>query len=168
MSRPSVVDVNESPQHLLLSGLGPVPAGGPGRRVGDAERAACCETLSDHFAAGRLRADELELRLDAAVRAVTEADLRRLVADLPVARPEPTPPLAAAPTTGWSAVTVLALMVFAVCALVAGGLLLVLGAVNPLLFAGACLGGSAAFVGGVSGAVLWHRARRRWEPTPTR
>lgn len=162
--------MNESPQHLLLADLGPALAGGPGRRVGDAERAACCNDLSDHFAAGRLRADELELRLDAAVRAVTEVDLRRLVADLPVTTPPPTPapPPAAVAAASWSAVTVLALVVFAVCALVAGGLLLVLGAVNPLLFVGACLGGSAAFVGGVSGTVLWNRARRRWEPTAPR
>lgn len=166
--------MNESPQHLLLADLGPAPTGGPGRRVGDAERAACCNDLSDHFAAGRLRADELELRLDAAVRAVTEMDLRRLVADLPVTTPPPPPPPALPPppaavaAAGWSAVTVLALVVFAVCALTAGGLLLVLGAVNPLLFVGACLGGSAAFVGGVSGTVLWNRAHRRWEPTAPR
>ncbi len=159
----------------MLSDLRTPLGAAPGRRVGDAERAACCETLSDHFAAGRLRADELELRLDAAVRAVTEVDLRRLVADLPAARPSTSPSTSPPPAvagTGWSAVTAVAVVVFAVCALVAGGLLLVLGAVNPLLFVGACLGGGAAFAGGVSGTVLLQQGRRRLDPTgpprPTR
>lgn len=152
--------MNEFSQHLQPSALGPALVGGPGRRVGDAERAACCETLSEHFAAGRLRADELDLRLDAAVRAVTEVDLRRLVADLPVARPVARPATAPVAAASWPAVTVLAVIVFAVSVLVAGGLLLVLGAVNPLLFVGACLGGGAAFAGGVSGTVLWQRGHR--------
>ncbi len=136
-----------------------------GRRVGDVERAACCDDLAEHFAAGRLREDELELRLDGAVRAVTDVDLRRLVADLPpAAGRSPVPAPAHASGTGsasWSAITALALIVFVVSGLVAGGMLLVLGAVNPLLFLGACLGGGAALVCGVTGSHLLQQVRSR-------
>ncbi|MBI5104037.1 MAG: DUF1707 domain-containing protein [Solirubrobacterales bacterium] len=53
-------------------------------RASDAERDRCCRMLRAHYAAGRLEHDELEERLEQATRARTRADLRRLVADLPL------------------------------------------------------------------------------------
>lgn len=130
------------------------------QRAGDAERTATCEALAEHFVSGRLSRDELETRLGWAMRAVTEDELRQLIADLPrtstltaVATPTPTPtPAVAGPT--WPASIVLAVVALIVSVFVAGGMLLVLGAVNPLLFIGACLGGSAAFVAGGSACYL--------------
>jgi hypothetical protein len=52
-------------------------------RVGDKEREAAAARLSAHAAAGRLRMDELEERLERADRAVFAADLAALEADLP-------------------------------------------------------------------------------------
>ena len=57
-------------------------------RIGDAERDRAISTLSDHFAAGRLSREELDERVDQAMQARFDADLRPLFADLP--RPEPT------------------------------------------------------------------------------
>lgn len=56
-------------------------------RIGDAERDACIELLAEHHARGRLTADELDRRQNAALTAVTGADLAALVADLPAVRP---------------------------------------------------------------------------------
>lgn len=134
------------------------------RRAGDVERATTCEELADHFAAGRLSREELEHRLSWAVRAVTEEDLWRLLADLPRIPGPPTPPpppAGAAPT--WSASVVLAVVALVLSVAVAGVMLLVLGAINPLLFVGACLGGGAAVVAGVSGCYLITRHRRAAE-----
>jgi len=128
------------------------------QRAGDAERAATCEALAEHFVSGRLSRDELETRLGWAMRAVTEDELRQLIADLPrtstlTAVPTPAPPPAVAGPT-WPASIVLAVVALIVSVFVAGGMLLVLGAINPLLFVGACLGGSAAFVAGGSASYL--------------
>lgn len=57
--------------------------GAPPLRVGDAERDAAIAALSDHFAAGRLRADEFDERMSAALLARTAADLAKLFVDLP-------------------------------------------------------------------------------------
>jgi hypothetical protein len=132
------------------------------QRAGDAERTATCEALAEHFVAGRLSPDELESRLGWAMRAITEDQLRQLIVDLPripTHTPIPTPPpVAAGPT--WPASVLLAVVALIVSVLVAGGMLLVLGAVNPLLFVGACLGGSAALVAGASAWYLVTRSRR--------
>ena len=56
-------------------------------RIGDAERDRAISALSDHFAAGRLSREELDERVDQAMQARFDADLRPLFADLP--RPEP-------------------------------------------------------------------------------
>lgn len=53
------------------------------RRVGDAERDGCVELLVEHFLRGRLSAEELDRRQDAALRATTAVELAGLVADLP-------------------------------------------------------------------------------------
>ena len=134
------------------------------QRAGDAERSATCEALAEHFVAGRLSPDELENRLGWAMRAVTEDQLRQLMADLPrtpTLTPVQTP---ASPHVDggrtWPVSVVLAVLSLIVSVLVAGGMLLVLGAVNPLLFIGACLGGSAALVAGASACYLVTRSRR--------
>lgn len=57
------------------------PRGAP--RIGDAEREAAVEELTEHFVAGRLDQAEFDQRMDAAMRARTAADLVPLFADLP-------------------------------------------------------------------------------------
>jgi hypothetical protein len=57
-----------------------------GVRVGDRERAAAAERLSEHAAAGRLTVEELEQRLERAHGAVVRRDLDALLADLPAPR----------------------------------------------------------------------------------
>jgi hypothetical protein len=52
-------------------------------RIGDAERDRAIATLGDHFAAGRLTADEFEQRMDQALKARFNEDLEPLFADLP-------------------------------------------------------------------------------------
>ena len=134
------------------------------QRAGDAERTATCEALAEHFVSGRLSRDELENRLGWAMRAVTEDELRQLIADLPrtpTLTPVPTPtqpPVGGGQT--WPASVVLAVLCLIISVFVAGGMLLVLGAVNPLLFLGAFLGGSAALVAGASAGYLVTRSRR--------
>lgn len=63
----------------------------PQSRIGDAERDAAIDRLSDHFAAGRLDLDEFEERSARVLRAKTQADLDQLFVDLPISsRPAPT------------------------------------------------------------------------------
>jgi len=144
----------------------PSPSGGgPARhpqRIGDAERNAVCATLSAHYAAGRLTADELDRRLGSAVQAVTLEHLRPLLADLPAGLPGP----AAAPVpprqTGLldplaAAALVLALLVAAVGFLG----LLAMGDVASLV---ACfLVTVTAAVGAGSATHLLHRQARAVE-----
>ncbi len=52
-------------------------------RIGDWERDKAMAALREHFAQGRLTAEELDERLGAALAARTGGDLRRLTADLP-------------------------------------------------------------------------------------
>jgi hypothetical protein len=83
-------------QLWMWPGQGPVewtrsrPAPAAPVRIGDAERDQAISTLSDHFAAGRLTREELDERVDQAMAARFDADLRPLFADLP--RPAPTGP----------------------------------------------------------------------------
>jgi hypothetical protein len=66
-------------------------------RIGAQERDAAVTLLSDHFVAGRLEIDEYQQRIDAALRARTRGDLRRLFRDLPPSgQPFLAPPSAAA------------------------------------------------------------------------
>ncbi|HZA04363.1 MAG TPA: DUF1707 domain-containing protein [Propionibacteriaceae bacterium] len=60
-------------------------------RIGDAERDRAVSTLGDHFAAGRLTREEFDTRVDEAMAARFENDLRPLFADLPRSQPAPTP-----------------------------------------------------------------------------
>jgi TM2 domain-containing membrane protein YozV len=72
------------------------PAPGPDSvRIGTTEREDAARVLGDHFADGRLRTAEYELRLSAAYAATTLAELRPLFEDLPAPRPaclNPLPP----------------------------------------------------------------------------
>jgi hypothetical protein len=60
-----------------------------GIRASDAERERFAESLREHYAAGRLDAEELSERLDDAYGAKTVADLQRLSVDLPALPPSP-------------------------------------------------------------------------------
>ena len=55
-------------------------------RIGDADRDRAVTALGDHFAAGRLTADEFDDRSSRAWQARTADDLAPLFADLPGAR----------------------------------------------------------------------------------
>ena len=57
-------------------------------RIGDAERDRAIAALGDHFAAGRLNTEEFEERVDQAIRARFNDDLKPLFVDLP-RTPEP-------------------------------------------------------------------------------
>ena len=52
-------------------------------RIGDAEREQAAADLGEHFAQGRLTADEHAERLDQVMRARTRAELAPLFSDLP-------------------------------------------------------------------------------------
>jgi uncharacterized membrane protein len=52
-------------------------------RIGDAERDRAIASLGDHFAAGRLTAEEFDQRTDQALQAHFNADLEPLFVDLP-------------------------------------------------------------------------------------
>ena len=60
-------------------------------RIGDAERDEAASTLGEHFAAGRLTREEFDTRVDQAMAARYDGDLRPLFADLPKAAPVPAP-----------------------------------------------------------------------------
>lgn len=61
-----------------------------GPRIGDAERNACVDRLTQEMVAGRLGEDEFDLRVERALRAQTQPDLAELTADL-VGLPSPAP-----------------------------------------------------------------------------
>jgi Domain of unknown function (DUF1707) len=56
----------------------------PEVRIGDAERDRAVATLGDHFAAGRLTREEFDERIEQAMQARFDRDLRPLFVDLPV------------------------------------------------------------------------------------
>jgi uncharacterized membrane protein len=60
----------------------------PSIRVSDAERTQMSETLSKHYAEGRLDDAEFRSRLDKAMSAKTRGDLNGLLNDLPPLHPE--------------------------------------------------------------------------------
>jgi DNA-binding PadR family transcriptional regulator len=82
---------NRLRRYYRLSGAGAVrlraeadhlPAG-PDLRVGDADRDATVAALGEHFAQGRLTAEELSARLDATLAATTRGEISRATWDLP-------------------------------------------------------------------------------------
>ena len=60
-----------------------------GMRASDAEREQAAGALREHYAAGRLSAEEFGERLDSAYRASTVQELERLRRDLPDLPPSP-------------------------------------------------------------------------------
>ena len=60
-------------------------------RVSDADRERVADRLREHFAEGRLSADELDERITATLSAKTFAELRRVTTDLPDPEPAPGP-----------------------------------------------------------------------------
>lgn len=67
-------------------------------RISDADRERVTARLREHYAEGRLTADELDERVSATLTAKTFADLRPIMADLPEPgplgpQPAPVPPL---------------------------------------------------------------------------
>lgn len=140
----------------------------PALRVGDLERATACDALAEHFAAGRLDPAELDDRLARAMAARSRDDLRALFADLaprrtpsPAADPAPGPPTSPEPRSRNDLAPVLATVVV-LSLLLAGGMLLVLGAYSPALFVAALVGGAAtAVAGGCATALARSTVRRR-------
>jgi hypothetical protein len=61
-------------------------------RIGDAERDRAIASLGDHFAAGRLTAEEFDQRTDQALQARFNADLEPLFVDLPRTAEPPVEP----------------------------------------------------------------------------
>ncbi|SDS02087.1 protein of unknown function [Friedmanniella luteola] len=146
------------PSHALTAR----PSTALAQRAGDTDRSAVCDELSAHFAAGRLREDELDARLGAAVHATTLLELRRLTADLPATPPAPGPSPRVGARPAWTALDVVALLAVVGCLGLAALLMLALtvggaGGMAALGF----LGGSVAAVGGASLAHLVHRGWAR-------
>jgi len=132
--------------------------GSGAQRIGESDRSATCDVLAAHYAAGRLSGDEFDQRVALALRSVTLSELWQLTADLPLSSATgPHPPVPQAqdsarprPSVAWPAVSVLAVLGLIGSLLLAGTMLLVLGAVDPVLFVGAAIGGLAAATGGAS------------------
>jgi hypothetical protein len=66
-------------------------------RIGDAERSEMIDTLSKHFAEGRLDEHEMRERVEQATAAKTRGDLSGLLYDLPPVQPQPGPAPAVMP-----------------------------------------------------------------------
>lgn len=154
--------------------LVPLPTTGWHQRAGDLDRSAVCDQLSTHFAAGRLRSDELDARLTAAVNAETLLDLRRLVNDLPLPPAPLTPaplnpaPSAPVPRASWRTLDVLALLAVIGCLCFAFVVIFALGVTNnSWMLAAGIFGGGVAAVGGASLSHLLHRPWRRLPAGPT-
>jgi hypothetical protein len=135
-------------------------------RISDADRERITERLREHFADGRLSADELEERITAALSAKTYGDLRRLMADLPDAAPvpprqwEPPPWVGRRGGIAWRGPRILPLaLLLLVAALVipgAGWIFLAFVKVVFVLWLVACLAGI------VAAALFRRRVRRSW------
>ena len=69
-------------------------------RVSDSDREQVAERLREHFAAGRLTSEELDERVDAALKAKTVGELRAVMADLP--EPGPVGPRAEQERPDWT------------------------------------------------------------------
>lgn len=78
-------------QKSVRTPIRPLPSTAPHNgasfvRIGDIERERTCDELREHYAAGRLTMEEIEERLDQALSAKTNKELRVLVCDLPILR----------------------------------------------------------------------------------
>ncbi|MFB9315674.1 DUF1707 SHOCT-like domain-containing protein [Nocardioides plantarum] len=115
-------------------------------RVGDAERDRAAADLGEHFALGRLSADEHAERLDAVWTARTRADLDLVFHDLPTQQAPPPPGAGRPARPGWRPMPFVPLAI----------LLVVLSAITHLpLWIGIILLGCGLFRRA-------HRRRRTW------
>jgi len=137
----------------------------PEERIGDLERSQVCDQLSAAFATGQLDQVELEDRLARAVAARTRREVLLLTSDLGAARPtrSTAAQLETAGTSrqAWSGTDVLAVILLAGSALSIAVIMFGVAMVSPLYFFFAVLGGSLAFVAGVSTTQLVNRSIRR-------
>jgi uncharacterized membrane protein YoaK (UPF0700 family) len=83
-------------------------------RVSDAERAEMADTLSKHYAEGRLDDAEFKMRLDRAMAAKTRADLNGLLVDLPPIHAEESSRRPGVFHRAWLALTVFAILALAI------------------------------------------------------
>jgi hypothetical protein len=141
-------------------------------RVSDADRERVAERLREHYAAGRLSADELDERLSTTLSAKTFGDLRSVMTDLPepgTIGPEGWPPQGArAPQPRPARPPAYAyrrgprLMPIVLAALVA--VVLLHGALGFLFFNFVLVMFVVAMVGLIAGAARVRRhARRHWQ-----
>ena len=132
-------------------------------RISDSDRDRAAAQLRDYYAEGRLTAEELDERVTAALGARTAGDLRRVMADLPVAPAAQggapnTPPFAAPPRAyrrrGPRLLPVLLLILLAAVLLPGGWIFFALLKVFLLFWL------VVALMGLVGAAVFRHRIRR--------
>jgi uncharacterized membrane protein len=132
-------------------------------RISDTDRDRAASRLRDHYAEGRLTAEELDERVTAALNARTAGDLRKVMADLPSSGPSQPgpnlPPFAGAP---WAyrrrgpRLLPLALFILFALLLLPGGGLVLFGILKLLLL----LWLLVALVGVVAAFRFRHRVRR--------
>lgn len=125
-----------------------------GQRVGDQERQIVCDQLAAHFSAGRLDPDELDQRVEAAMRARTAGDLHPLLRDLPRLAPAPVP---AGSAIAHGSLAMAVFVATGVVLLMLGGSLLM----SPLITVFSLVGGTLAAFIGAGGTYLFMRARQR-------
>ena len=132
-------------------------------RISDSDRDRATAQLRDYYAEGRLTSEELDERVTAALSARTAGDLRRVMADLPVAPAAQggapnTPPFAAPPWAyrrrGPRLLPVLLLILLAAVLLPGGWIFFALLKVFLLFWL------IVALAGLVGAAVFRHRIRR--------
>ncbi|HEX6477170.1 MAG TPA: DUF1707 domain-containing protein [Acidimicrobiales bacterium] len=114
----------------------------PRLRISHAERNEIADTLSKHFAEGRLDSDEFDERVGRVMNAKTRGDLAGVLDDLPRLGPPPPEPRRRRPLGPW----VLALLFVVLVASIA--------AVPPYVHV-------PWLLIGIVGFLLWHRFRRR-------
>lgn len=140
-------------------------------RIGDAERSAAADQLSEHFSAGRVTAEEFDERLEAIMAARTTGELWRQLADLPVpARKSPTAAPVAPRQPGISATTA-ALSVSAIvfCLLsIMGVALLTFGSMFTVFSIGLAVAASTALGYGLGVVQSKRRDRREVEAAARR
>jgi len=132
-------------------------------RISDADRERVASRLRDHYAEGRLTAEELDERVTAALKAKTTGDLRRVLADLPGPGPErPNPgPYAGPPPWAYRRrgprLLPIVLLILIAAILLPGGWIFF-----ALLKAFLLFWLVVALFGLVAGTVVRHRVRRAW------
>jgi hypothetical protein len=136
-------------------------------RASDADRDRVADALREHYAAGRLTADELDERLTTALNARTLGELNRVLTDLPGAarvpqpggwRPPQSVPVWVTARRRRPRVAPLVLLVLLIALVLPGAgwvLFTVLQAVLLVVLV-------AALAGTIFAARFWRRARREW------